>query len=145
MEHPVARILGICALCLLGAAGAAPADEQPGRFDGVWTTIVSCAVAGAAVPYSYEFDSTVKNGVLHGERGVKDAPGWLELDGRILPDGSASLAAHGLVGHERAALGEHPAGTPYKYRVDARFEGSAGTGHRVKGRTCSVTFARKSS
>jgi hypothetical protein len=139
----VQKIIGICALCLLGAVGAPRADEQPGRFDGVWTTVVACAMAGAAVPYSYEFDSTVKNGVLHGERGVKGAPGWLELDGHILPDGSASIAAHGLVGHERAALDERPAGTPYKYSVDARFEANAGTGHRVKGRACSVTFTRK--
>jgi hypothetical protein len=142
----VQNIISVCGLCLLGAVGAlgaSRADEQAGRFDGVWTTVVACATAGAAVPYSYEFDSTVKNGVLHGERGVKGAPGWLELDGHILPDGSASIAAHGLVGHERAALDERPAGTPYKYSVDARFEDKAGTGHRVKGRTCTVTFTRK--
>jgi hypothetical protein len=139
------KITRICALCLLGAVGGARADPSLTRFDGVWTTVVACAVAGAAVPYSYEFDSTVKNGVLHGERGLKDTPGWLELDGHILPDGSASIAAHGVVGHERAALDERPAGTPYKYGVDARFEDNAGKGHRVRGRACSVTFTRKSS
>jgi hypothetical protein len=139
------KIIGICALCLLCAVGAARADEPLTRFDGVWTTVVACAMAGTAVPYSSEFDSTVKNGVLHGERGVKDTPGWLVLDGHILTDGSASIAAHGVVGHERAALGERPAGTPYKYSVEARFEDKAGKGERVKGRVCSFTFTRKSS
>ncbi len=37
-------------------------------------------------------------------------PGWLQLDGRILPDGSADISARGLVGKERAAIGGAPAG-----------------------------------
>ena len=82
-------VVGVC-FVLLGI-DAVYADESQARFDGVWTTVVACAAAGGAVPYSYEFSSTVKDGVLHGERGVKGAPGWLQLDGRILADGSAAL------------------------------------------------------
>jgi hypothetical protein len=133
-----------CGMCgLVWASGSVRAEEPPARFDGVWVTVLSCAASAGAVPYSYEFPSTVTNGVLHGERGVKGAPGWLQLDGRILPDGSADLSAHGLVGRERAAVGQRPPGTPYKYRIDAQFSESSGAGHRVEGRTCKVSFNRK--
>jgi hypothetical protein len=141
LMHKTLAGLGVYVLLL--AVGAARADELPARFDGVWTTVISCAASGGALPYSYEFASTVTNGVLHGERGVKGAPGWLVLDGSILPDGSADLAAHGLVGRERAAMGHRPPGTPYKYRVDAKFSETSGTGHRVAGRTCEVSFNKK--
>jgi hypothetical protein len=130
---------------LLLVSGAARTDELQTRFDGVWTTLIACSAAAGAVPYSYEFASTVTNGVLHGERGVTGMPGWLQLDGRISQDGSADLAAHGLVGKERAAVGERPPGTPYTYRVDARFSETSGTGHRVGGRSCKLSFSRKSS
>jgi hypothetical protein len=127
---------------LLTVSGAR-ADEPQTRFDGVWTTTVACAPAASALPYTYEFSSTVKHGVLHGERGVKGAPGWLQLDGHILPDGSADLSARGLVGKERVALEQRPAGTPYTYRIDARFAENSGTGHRVQGRSCTVSFSKK--
>jgi hypothetical protein len=139
----VAKIIAVAGLCLLLLGiDAARADESPARFDGVWTTVVACAATDGAVPYSYEFSSTVKDSVLHGEHGIKGAPGWLQLDGRIMPDGSAAISAHGLVGKERAALGERPPGTPYRYQIDARFSDQSGTGHRVKGRTCTVSFSR---
>jgi len=135
--------LGLCGL--LCGAGAVRADEpEPqARFDGVWTTVISCSVSVGALPYSYDFPAIVKDGVLHGERGIKGEPGWLQLEGRILPDGSAGISARGLVGKERAAVGERPPGTPYGYRIEARFAENSGTGHRVKGRTCTVTFSRK--
>jgi len=141
----LSKIIATIALCgLLFAASATRADAMQARFDGTWTTVVSCSVATAALPYSYEFPSTVRDGVLHGERGVKGAPGWLQLEGRILADGSADISAHGLVGKERYALEERPPGTPYSYRIDARFSENSGVGHRVKGRACTVSFSRKS-
>src|ERR1700690_1965784 len=91
-------------LCgVLVGIGTACADEPQAHFDGVWTTVISCDASVGALPYTYEFPSTVTNSVLHGERVFKDAPAWLRLDGRILPDGSAAISAHGLVGKERAA------------------------------------------
>jgi hypothetical protein len=139
----VPKIITVSALSLaLCGVGAARADESQSRFDGVWSTVLSCSAAPGAVPYSYQFSSTVKNSVLHGERGIKDAPGWLQLDGHILPDGSTDISAHGLVGKQRAALGERPPGTPYSYHIDARFSDNSGTGHRVKSRSCTVSFTR---
>jgi hypothetical protein len=137
----VATPLGWCVFFL--AAAAAGAAEPQGRFDGIWATSIACAPAAGALPYRYEFESTVKNGVLHGEHGIKDTPGWLELDGRILPDGTALLAAHGLVGKERAAIGERPRGTPYHYRIETKFSDNAATGHRTEGRVCTLSSSRK--
>jgi hypothetical protein len=135
--------VGLCSV--LVGIDTAHADEPLARLDGVWTTVISCTAAVGALPYTYEFTSTVTNSVLHGEKGIKGAPGWLQLDGSILPDGSAAISAHGLVGKERAAIGERPSGTPYHYRIEAKFSENSGTGHRATGRTCAVSFSKKGS
>jgi hypothetical protein len=127
---------------LLIWAGAAQADPPNAPFDGEWTTVVTCAPAVGALPYTYHFSSTVKDNVLHGERGVKGLPGWLTLDGQIMPDGSADIRARGLVGKQRYAVGERPVGTPYSYHIDAHFTANSGTGQRVKERSCTATFTR---
>jgi hypothetical protein len=126
---------------LLLASAAYP--QQPHRhFDGVWNTILSCTNTNGALGYSFEFPSTVKDDVLHGEKGKQGEPGWLQLDGRIQPDGAADLYASGLVGAAPYAVGQRPAGTAYGYHVDARFSGDSGSGHRIEGRPCSVQFSR---
>ncbi len=128
---------------LLLCAGAAHAAPPPAAFDGEWTTVITCAPAVGALPYTYHFTSTVRNNVLHGERGARGVPGWLSLDGQIMPDGSADIRARGLVGKARYAVGERPAGTPYSYHIDARFAQSSGAGQRVKERSCTASFTRK--
>jgi hypothetical protein len=121
----------------------ARADDHP--FDGAWNTVLSCENAAGALGYSFKFISSVKDGVLHGEKGSKGKPGWLQLDGKILPDGSANLYVDGLVGAAETAVGRRPAGTEYGYHVDAKFAGDSGTGKRVEGRPCSVAFTKKPS
>lgn len=128
---------------LLIWAGAAHADPPQAPFDGDWTTVVTCAPAVGALPYTYHFTSTVKGSVLHGERGARGVPGWLSLDGQIMPDGSADIRARGLVGKARYAVGERPPGTPYSYHIEARFAQNSGSGQRVKERSCTATFTRK--
>ncbi|HWZ63819.1 MAG TPA: hypothetical protein VNX02_12425 [Steroidobacteraceae bacterium] len=123
-------------------AVAAVGASTPAPFDGAWTTVVACSASAGALPYTYEFTSTVSQGVLHGERGIKDAPGWLRVDGHISTDGSAALAAHGLVGREWAATGHLPPGTPYRYRIEAKFSGDSGSGERVSGRSCKISFSK---
>jgi hypothetical protein len=124
------------------APAIARADDHP--FDGSWDTVLSCENAAGALGYSFKFISSVKDGVLHGEKGTKGKPGWLQLDGKILPEGSANLYVDGLVGAAETAVGRRPAGTEYGYHVDAKFSGKSGTGKRVEGRPCSVAFTKKS-
>jgi len=146
-----AAVLASVTSCLLGAmlcvllahSGAARAAENAKRFDGEWDTILSCPNAAGALGYSFEFASRIKDGVLHGEKGVKGEPGWLQLDGAIASDGRASIYANGLVGASEAAVGHRPAGTQYGYHVDVEFTDTAGKGHRVEGRPCTVSFTRK--
>lgn len=126
-----------CVLC-----GASRADDADRRFDGVWDTILSCTNSNGALGYSFEFPSTVKDGVLHGEKGTKGEPGWLQIDGKILHDGAANLYANGLVGAAPFAVGQRPAGTEYGYHLDTKFSDTSGKGTRVEGRPCSVTFTK---
>jgi hypothetical protein len=119
------------------------ADEKSKRFDGEWDTILSCPNVAGAVGYSFEFTSLIKEGVLHGEKGVKGEPGWLQLDGAIPSDGRANIYANGLVGASEAAVGHRPAGTQYGYHVDVAFTATSAKGHRVEGRPCAVIFTKK--
>jgi hypothetical protein len=128
-------------LALTSSAVLCAADvERP--FDGEWDTILSCENAADALGYSYKFPSVVKDGVLHGERGTSGKPGWLQLDGKILAGGEAKIYADGLVGASDAAVGHRPSGSRYGYHIEAKFSDGSGTGKRVEGRPCSVTFAR---
>ena len=131
----------VIAMMILIAA-AARSDSNSRRFDGIWTTILSCSNSNGALGYSFEFPATVKDGVLHAEKGTRGQPGWLQLYGKILDDGSADLYANRIVGAAPFAVGQRPAGTEYGYHVAAQFSATSASGHRVEGRPCSVVFSR---
>jgi hypothetical protein len=78
----------LCSVVL--SLGVAHADDSKRHFDGAWDTILSCTNSNGALGYSFEFVSTVKDGVLHGEKGDKGKPGWLQLDGEIHLDSKFS-------------------------------------------------------
>jgi hypothetical protein len=122
---------------------AYPAHGDENHFDGVWDTVLSCSNSNGALGYSFEFDSIVKNNVLHGEKGSKDQPGWLQLDGDISEDGAASLYVKGRVGAAAFAVGQRPAGTEYGYHIEAKLTHTSGTGHRVEGRPCTVVLTKR--
>jgi hypothetical protein len=134
-------------LALCAASGSkAQADGKAGnptQFDGLWQTTLSCANSSGALGYSFRFASTIKNGVLHGEKGTAHEAGWLQIDGSLGSDGAADLYVDGLVGASAAAVGQRPAGTAYGYHVAARFSADRGEGHRVEGRPCTVIFTRE--
>jgi hypothetical protein len=134
-------------LILCTASGiSAQADEKAGstlQFDGLWQTTLSCENSHGALGYSFRFASTIKNGVLHGEKGTAHEAGWLQIDGSLNSDGAADLYVDGLVGASAAAVGQRPAGTAYGYHIAARFLGDRAEGHRVEGRPCTVIFTRE--
>lgn len=114
------------------------------RFDGKWLTTVSCPNVRDALGFSFQFVSTVRDGVFHGLHGTEGEPGSLQIDGTIPPDGNASLYAKGRTGSKEYVPGrDTPRGTDYGYNIEAHFEGSAGTGTRVEGRPCSLKFAKQ--
>ncbi len=133
--------LAICVVFtfLSSAYGA----DDAARFDGTWETTVSCSNTEGALGYSFQFTSTVKDGVLHGEKGTAGKPGWLQLQGNVQPDGTAKIYAKGLVGAQEYAVGRRPKGSEYGYHIEGKFSDKEGTGKRVEGRPCDVTFAKK--
>jgi len=137
------RIMGLSFCLALLFLNDAPAANDTARFDGIWTTTLSCSNTAGALGYSFQFPSTVKDGVLHGEKGTEGKPGWLQLDGKIQPDGEAKIYAKGLVGAKEFAVGSRPAGTAFGYHIEGKFSDREGSGKRVEGRPCDVTFAKK--
>lgn len=131
------------ALLLMLPASVLMANDAQ-KFDGKWLTTVSCANYHDALGYSYQFVSTVKDGVLHGMHGTEGQPGSLIIDGTIASDGKAPLYAKGRTGSPQYVPGnDTPKGTEYGYNIDAHFEGSTGTGARVEGRPCTFKFAKQ--
>src|SRR5208283_3995461 len=98
-----ARIIfpGLVLMFLLRVSYAS--DKQ--RFDGKWVTTVSCEPARGALGFSYQFDSTVTDGVIHGLHGTEGQPGSLQIDGTIPPDGNAALYAKGRTGSKEYVPG----------------------------------------
>jgi hypothetical protein len=132
--------MGLSLVMMPSAPSSAAVD--PRSFDGNWLTTISCPNAAGALGYSYQFPAQIREGVLHGERHAGQ-PGQMILDGRILPDGSADIYARGIVSAPEYTPGQIPKGTDYAYHIAARFEGTRGTGSRIEGRPCSVTFVRQ--
>ncbi len=136
------RILSLALLVTLLSSLSFANDAQ--KFDGNWLTTVSCANYRDALGFSYQFASTVKDGVFHGVHGTEGEPGSLVIDGAIPPDGHASLYAKGRTGSPQYVPGhDTPKGTEFGYNIDAHFDGSTGTGTRVEGRPCTLKFAKQ--
>jgi hypothetical protein len=131
------------------AVQAAPVLTLPGagRFDGAWTIAIKCSdhTEGKTVArgYAFQFSAEVKDGVLLGQHKAKGAPGSLTLVGKIQADGAAELKANGVTDEPEFSINNISKGTPYGYRIKARFEDSRGTGSRVDGRACDFSFAKK--
>lgn len=126
-------------LCLFSVLAA----SEPQRFDGTWETTVSCSNFRDALGYSFQFDSSVADGVLDGLHGTEGQPGSLQIKGTIASDGKASLYAKGRTGSKEFTVGGAPRGTDYGYNIEAQFTDSAGSGTRVEGRPCTVKFVKK--
>jgi hypothetical protein len=134
-------LLGFLAFNVPAPAIGQPATVSETRFDGRWFVTEVCqTTSDGASGYTFHFTAEVTNGILHGENGVRNQPGWLSLDGKLQPDGTAVLAAVGLTGGSNFNVGRVMPKTSYNYHVNAHFEGIQGTGTRVELRPCSLTF-----
>ncbi len=94
-------------------ASTAHAQDRNHPFDGTWLVILRCdAARDGAAGYTFNFLAAVKDGVLHGEYGVRGQASSLSLDGTIQPDGTALLFAHGLTGDPPTTSGASPRPCP---------------------------------
>lgn len=149
------RVLFIATLLLLPTGASAQRAETGGpptnganadnrRFDGKWDVTLDCPThTDGAFAYTYRFVAAVQDGALRGENGIEGRPSWLLLTGTIQPDGSARLDARGLTGDPEYTVKRAFKSLPYRYHVDARFEGTRGSGRRIELRRCDLHFAKQ--
>lgn len=137
------RVVGFCALMLLPGALVAG-----GRYDGNWVTHLACEAHGETPAYKWEFPSTIKDGVFHGQHGEDGGPEYLVVDGKIADDGSSKLTAKGKVTENHAHGVFAMKGNNYNYTIKAQFEDTKGTGTRdegagILGRPCTFEFVKQ--
>jgi hypothetical protein len=140
------KVIGIvlgCAMLLLPAASIAGP-----KFDGNWTTHLACEAHGQTPAYKWEFPSTVKDGMFHGQHGDEGGPGYLVIEGKIADDGTSKLEAKGTVSQSNAHGVFAMKGNNYSYKIKAQFTDVKGTGSRdegagVLGRNCTFEFTKQ--
>ena len=135
-------LVAVCAPVLLLAQAAG------GRFDGTWTTNMSCEASTRMPAYTWTFVSTIANGTFLGQHGEEGGPGYLVVDGTLGADGSAKLHAKGTVQAGKAGFVTQLKGNKYDYYIDATFTDTSGTGKReesagILGRPCSFEFTKQ--
>ena len=113
------------------------------RFDGNWLATISCPDSGPAKGYMVQLAAQVKDGNFHGRHGIDGKPDSLALDGSIQIDGSVELYAQGLTGDPRFTAGKVAQGSPIAYHIQAKFEGSSGSGSRTEQRQCTFTAFKR--
>jgi hypothetical protein len=138
------RLFVICALILL--PGISVAVE---RFDGNWSTKLTCPAKGSTEGYTWRIPSVIQNSNFRGEHGTAGEPGYLLIEGKIAENGSAKLAATGIVASRKYARGVFAAkGEDYSYNIKAQFKETEGTGTRdeglgIVGRPCTFEFVKQ--
>ena len=86
----VRKAAGIAAVCVLALLPAA--TVAGGKFDGNWTTHMSCEAPRANSRLtSLNFRARLRDNVFHGQHGEENRPGYLVIDGKIKDDGTAKL------------------------------------------------------
>jgi len=135
---------------LVSACLFLPATSIAGeRFDGQWLTKMTCPPKGNTEGYTWQFASVIQNSNFHGEHGTAGQAGYLLIEGRIADDGSAKLAASGVVASRDYARGVFAhKGETYSYDINAKFQDTEGSGTRdtglgIVGRPCTFAFTRQ--
>jgi hypothetical protein len=114
------------------------------RFDGDWTIRVECPADSSGAPgRAYDFPASILNGHLFGSRGPQGAPGSVQVEGNIGPDGEGRFQAHGRTGGPEDAGPRVAPGTAYSYDIEAHFDDAKGAGRRLQDSACLLTFARR--
>jgi hypothetical protein len=145
MRQPFRNILVYALILMPGIAVAAE------RFDGNWFTKLTCPPKGSTEGYTWEFRSVINAGNFRGEHGTAGQPGYLLIEGKLADDGSAKLAANGIVASRKYARGIFTTkGDDYSYNVKAEFKETEGTGTKseglgIVGRACTFDFVKERS
>ena len=86
-------------LLLLFLCSVAPVQAHAEVFDGAWSVLEVCESSPeGARGYKWTYPATVRDGYFVGQYRQEGQSPSMSLKGRIKPDGSASLIAHGISG-----------------------------------------------
>jgi hypothetical protein len=113
-----------------------------GAFDGIWTVEVDCASVGDVEGYDWRFPAEVSSGFTSGLYRSETSSAIGHITGHIRPDGGAHLLMVGRTGPEQRSFGHQRPGVPFRYTVDAHFDGQSGSGKRNEERPCALTFSK---
>jgi hypothetical protein len=132
-------------LVLMGVGMLLPAAAFANKFDGNWMTHLNCEQHGQMAAYKWDFPSTIKDGVFHGQHSTQGQPGYLVIDGKVDDTGKSKLNAKGTVTESKASGVFALKGNNYSYTVKAQFMDTTGTGARdegagILGRGCTFNF-----
>jgi hypothetical protein len=141
-------------LFLLGQPNLKAAAQGPAKFDGSWEVTVDTKEyrnknGTTAQPWIKHLVATVKNGVFHGEKGVRGQPSFYELNGTIQADGTASLRCDEITGEQKYNFSDAQKGPPgkghhYSYEISAHFGEKQGTGKSTSDNRARVfTFVKQ--
>jgi hypothetical protein len=120
-----------------------------GGFDGTWFVTLNMRdykdpVTGTvAQGYTINFVAKVKNGVLQAEHKNPNGPDHFEMNGKIEPDGTATLHLSGITGSPKYTMGNPLTGMPYNYDIDTHFKARSGTGKRIGPRIGIFDFVKE--
>jgi hypothetical protein len=127
----------------------APVSQPPKivdtrRFDGLWTVKMSCPKTATALPITSGLVARVKDAHLHAQIGNEGKPGVMTIDGKIEPDGLATLSVSGLTGKPEYNQENIASGLPFAYQIVPQFDGSRGVAdvRLPLGRPCNFTFTK---
>jgi hypothetical protein len=135
----------LCLLLSLLAVRAGHAAESANRFDGDWDTVLSCPNSNGALGFPSSFRPSSRRAFCMARKASRERRAGYSSTVRSRRTAPGSLYASGLVGAAEMAVGHRPPGTQYGYHVDVQFTDNSGKGHRVEGRPCTVSFAKKHS
>jgi hypothetical protein len=113
----------------------------PPGFDGAWLLIQSCPALPDRSGFNRTISIQVAGGSFHGQDGVNGRPNWLTVSGTITPDGTVTADASGLTGPPTSS-GDPPPGRVYNFSIVGKVAGANGSGKRLGGRDCDITFVR---
>ena len=120
------------------------ASSHASSFDGAWSVLQVCdsPEEEGGRRYTWRYDATVKHGHLVGQYRLKGQRPSLTLEGKVEPDGSATLIAEGLSADSDHNIGLAASQGRISFLVTARFEATLGTG-RAGIRGCKFTFNKQ--
>jgi hypothetical protein len=117
ITHQAARTAATLFVCSLAFGQS---SDQPSRFDGKWSTEVTCSAKGDAI----RVPTIIEGGNFRAEVGKSGEPGYLLITGKVADNGEATLAATGS----------------FSYSVKAQFREALGNG---AGHACKFEFYKQ--